>query len=322
MRFDLTDLQLFVHILDSGTMTAAAQRTHMTLASASERVRGMEDQLGCALLQRQARGVRPTAAGHTLGQHARQVLAQMQQLRGAMGEFGAGLAGQIRLRGNSSAIREHLPLAISGFLLQHPQMALELQECSSSQVLEGLQLGQCDLGIAAWDEGDSAKLRGLHYQHWRDDPLVAVLPRQHALAARDSITLTEIANDHWVGLPRDSALQLLLQKQLQALLGPQALIRMRVQLPHFEGLCQLVEQQVGVSVMPAAAALRHAKAYQVAAVPLSEPWARRQLKLCYAAPASLTPGAAQLLAHLQQQAGPGDANTPGDMGTPGEGPNA
>ena len=87
MRFDLTDLQLFVHILDCGTLTAAAGRSHMTLASASERVRGMEAQLGCALLARQARGVRPTAAGHTLGQHARDVLARMQRLRGDMAEM-------------------------------------------------------------------------------------------------------------------------------------------------------------------------------------------------------------------------------------------
>ena len=50
MRFDLTDLQLFVHILDSGTLTAAAGLSHMTLASASERVRGMEAQLGAPLL--------------------------------------------------------------------------------------------------------------------------------------------------------------------------------------------------------------------------------------------------------------------------------
>ena len=91
MRFDLTDLQLFVHILDCGTLTAAAGRAHMTLASASERVRGMEAQLGCALLARQARGVRPTAAGHTLGQHARDVLARMQRLRGDMAEYGACL---------------------------------------------------------------------------------------------------------------------------------------------------------------------------------------------------------------------------------------
>src|SRR2546429_2685882 len=46
MRFDLTDLQLFVHILDCGTLTAAAGRAHMTLASASERVRSEERRVG------------------------------------------------------------------------------------------------------------------------------------------------------------------------------------------------------------------------------------------------------------------------------------
>ena len=134
MRFDLTDLQLFVHILDCGTLTAAAGRAHMTLASASERVRGMEAQLGCALLARQARGVRPTAAGHTLGQHARDVLARMQRLRGDMAEYGAGLAGHVRVCGNTSAVGEHLPLAVSGFLRSHPRVALELQECGSAEV--------------------------------------------------------------------------------------------------------------------------------------------------------------------------------------------
>src|SRR5260370_6928553 len=50
MRFDLTDLQLFVHILDCGTLTAAAGRAHMTLASPTERVPAMEAQPGCPLL--------------------------------------------------------------------------------------------------------------------------------------------------------------------------------------------------------------------------------------------------------------------------------
>lgn len=163
MRFDLTDLQLFVHILDCGTLTAAAGRAHMTLASASERVRGMEAQLGCALLARQARGVRPTAAGHTLGQHARDVLARMQRLRGDMAEYGAGLAGHVRVCGNTSAVSEHLPLAVAGFLRNHPRVALELQECRSAEVLDRLRQGLCDIGVAS----DAQDLRGLQATPWR-----------------------------------------------------------------------------------------------------------------------------------------------------------
>lgn len=173
MRFDLTDLQLFVHILDCGTLTAAATRSHMTLASASERVRGMEAQLGCALLTRQARGVRPTAAGHTLGQHARDVLARMQRLRGDMAEYGAGLAGHVRLCGNTSAVGEHLPLAVAGFLRSHPRVALDIQEHGSAEVLDRIRQGLCDIGVAS-DAQDSS---GLLAEPWRPDPLVAVLAR-------------------------------------------------------------------------------------------------------------------------------------------------
>ena len=299
MRFDLTDLQLFVHVLDCGTLTAAAQRSHLTLASASERVRGMEELLGCALLVRKARGVQPTAAGHTLGQHARQVLAQMQQLRGAMGEFGAGLAGQVRLRGNTSAVREHLPLAVAGFLLQHPQIALELQECSSAEVLRAVREGLCDIGVAAAPE-DTSLLTGLHYQPWRADPLVAVLPLGHRLAAQMSVMLEDLLDENWMGLPRDSALQQLLQKQALQLNGQ--LLRTQAQLPHFEGLCQLIGQGVGIAVLPLAAVRRHAVSTGVVAVPLADGWAQRQLLLCTATGAEHSKPASALLVHLTSTA--------------------
>ncbi|MEX8195066.1 LysR family transcriptional regulator [Comamonas guangdongensis] len=310
MRFDLTDLQLFVHVLDSGTLTAAAQRSHLTPASASERVRGMEELLGTALLVRQARGVQPTAAGHTLGQHARQVLRQMQSLRGAMGDFGSGLAAQVRLRGNTSAIREHLPLAISGFLQQHPQLALELQECPSTEVLDGLRQGLCDLGVAAWDADQPPPLADLDCSPWRSDQLVAVLAAEHPLATRSSLALADIVHENWVGLPRDSALQQLLLKQ--ALLLEKAAVaskphlmssalRLRVQLPHPEGLCQLVGQNVGLCVLPAAAVRRHAAATGVVAVPLCDAWARRQLWLCTAKGISPSAPAGRLLAHLRRE---------------------
>lgn len=292
MRFDLTDLQLFVHILDCGTLTAAAGRAHMTLASASERVRGMEAQLGCALLARQARGVRPTAAGHTLGQHARDVLARMQRLRGDMAEYGAGLAGHVRVCGNTSAVSEHLPLAVAGFLRGHPRVALELQECRSAEVLDRLRQGLCDIGVAS----DAQDLRGLQATPWRPDPLVAVLPRAHRLARRKRLALQDLLAEDWVGLPHDAALQVLVRQQASLLGSP---LRWRAQLQHLDSLCQLVGQGVGVAVMPAAAAERLAPPNGARAMPLSDAWARRQLLLCTAREDQLPAHARQLLVHLK-----------------------
>ena len=57
MRFDLVDLQLFIAVADQRSITRGAERSHLALASASARIKGLEDALGLALLKRARRGV-------------------------------------------------------------------------------------------------------------------------------------------------------------------------------------------------------------------------------------------------------------------------
>src|SRR3546814_20243147 len=97
MRFDLTDLRLFMNIHDTGTITKGAQRSHITLASASERVKGMEESLGVALLIRDRRGVPPTSAGRALLHHARAVLPQMDRLHAKLDHNGKEMKVHVRL---------------------------------------------------------------------------------------------------------------------------------------------------------------------------------------------------------------------------------
>ena len=65
MRFDLTDLSLFRHVVEAGSITHGAERAHLALAAASTRIRNMEGALGATLLTRSRAGVRPTQAGRT-----------------------------------------------------------------------------------------------------------------------------------------------------------------------------------------------------------------------------------------------------------------
>jgi len=57
MRFDLVDLQLFVAVADSRSITGGALQVHLALASASARIKGLEQAFGVALLKRGRRGV-------------------------------------------------------------------------------------------------------------------------------------------------------------------------------------------------------------------------------------------------------------------------
>ena len=63
LHFDLIDLRLFVNVIEAGSITAGAERSHLSLASASERIRGMEGNVNAPLLVRERRGVHPQRPG-------------------------------------------------------------------------------------------------------------------------------------------------------------------------------------------------------------------------------------------------------------------
>ena len=128
MHFDLTDLSLFRHVVEAGSITHGAQRAHLALAAASTRIRHMEQGLGAALLTRSRQGITPTPAGRTLLQHARTILAQTERLREDLGAYAAGQTGQVRLLSNTNALTEFLPEALSSFLASHPNVSVDLEE--------------------------------------------------------------------------------------------------------------------------------------------------------------------------------------------------
>src|SRR5262249_12516521 len=107
MRFDLVDLRFFLHIAEAGSITHGAEGAHLALASASARIRGMEDALGAKLLIRDRRGVSLSPAGHCLLEHARWIVQQVERMRGDLGSFARGLSGSVRLLSNTAALSEH-----------------------------------------------------------------------------------------------------------------------------------------------------------------------------------------------------------------------
>jgi DNA-binding transcriptional LysR family regulator len=108
MRFDLVDLQLFLHVAEAASITRGAELSNMALASASERIRKMEELAGVELLERRRRGVNLTAAGRSFVHHARLVLQQIDHMKGELSEFAGGTKGRVRLQANASALSEFL----------------------------------------------------------------------------------------------------------------------------------------------------------------------------------------------------------------------
>src|SRR6195256_597009 len=203
MRFDLTDLSLFRHGVEAGSITGGAQRAHLALAAASTRIRHMEQALGAALLVRGRQGVAPTQAGRTLLQHARSMLVQAERMREDLGAYAGGVAGQIRVLSNTNALTEFLPEALSSFLSAHPHVGVDLEERLSDEIVGLIAEGVADLGIIAGTV-DAGSLETFPF---RRDRFVLVVARAHPLARRSKIAFAQVLDYDFVGLDRASALQ-------------------------------------------------------------------------------------------------------------------
>src|SRR5499427_653064 len=302
MHFDLVDLNLFRHIVEAGSIPHGAERAHLALAAASTRVRNMEEALGAALLVRGRQGVTPTQAGSTLLQHARAMLRQAERLREDLGAYAGGLAGQIRVLSNTNALTEFLPEALGSFLAGHPHVNVDLVEQLSDEIVGLIAEGVADLGIIAGTV-DAGSLETFPF---RRDRFVLVVARDHALAKRSKIAFAELADHDFVGLDRASALQRFLADKA-ARAGHS--LRLRVQLRSFDAVCRLVECNVGIGIVPETTARWATKAMAIAAVPLTDAWAVRDLTICVRSFSQLPTHARQLVEHLR--AGTSGASAPG-----------
>ena len=289
MRFDLTDLRLFLTVVEQGSLTKGAAALNLALASVSERVSGMEAELGAALLQRSRRGVGPTAAGATLVRHARLVLAQVEQMRGALRPFGTGLRGRVRVLANTAALADFLPRQLCRFLAAHPDLSVDLDERPSAEIALAVAEGRADLGLAA----DITDLAALQTHLLAPDQLVVVVGQRHRLAAQARIGFADIVGEPFVGMA-DAALEVDLAERA-ARLGRQ--LDYRVRLRNVAKLGLLIEAGVGVAILSQASAAELAGA-AVAVVKLDEPWAARQLYLCARDFTALTPQAGALARQL------------------------
>ena len=293
-RFDLTDLRLFLHVADASNITHGALRANMTLASASERIRDMEIDLGTPLLVRKRRGVELTAAGTALLHHARLVIQQLEHMRGELNDYAKGLRAQVHVRSNTMGISVFLPARLARFLSAHPNIDVDLEEGRSRDIVRAVAAGKVEIGIVAEGLEAASELETMPVGEYR---FVLVVPLRHELARRRKIPFKEVLDYDLVGLRADTAWQSFLNEQATRA-GKRS--KLRVRLDGFDSICRLVENRIGLAVVPEQIARRWTQKLRV--IPLDETWALRHLTLCVRKLASLPPHARSLVTYLTEPA--------------------
>ncbi|UMG91674.1 LysR family transcriptional regulator [Nocardioides sp. TF02-7] len=192
--FTMNQLAVFVAVAEAGTISAAAERMHVSPSAVSAAITELERALRADLVHRQrAKGARLTPTGEQVLARARALLHQASELAAdARGEgVRRGLTGTIRLGSYLSLGPSVLPGLVSTFLDTHPEVDIEISESTQDQLTAALEDGRLDLALM-YDVHISPALRSVPVTRWT--PTVT-LPAGHRLAGGRPIRLTELKEE-------------------------------------------------------------------------------------------------------------------------------
>jgi DNA-binding transcriptional LysR family regulator len=273
MSFDIVDITLFVNIAETSSVTRGAERSYLSVPSASTRIKNIEDRLGVQLLYRSSHGVTLTPAGQSFLYHGRLVLQQINSLRGDLLEYSRGKRGHLRISATTTSTTEFLPAILSTYLKLHPEVNVDLREQLSHDIVRSVSNGTADIGIVA----DTTSTHGLEVRPYRKYRHVVATSVSHPLAHRNTVSFEETLDYDYVGLVEASAMHGFL---VQAATDINRSLQIRIQVGSFEALCRMIESGNGLSVLPEPAARRHEKTMAMQIITLSDEWALRRLLIC------------------------------------------
>ncbi len=293
MRFDLTDLRLFLAVADTGSITHGAAEVSLSLPAASERLRDMEATGQVMLLERGRRGVTLTEAGEALVHHARTVMRQMADMHSELGLHAKAMRTAIRVAANTAAITEYLPAKLAVWMAENPRIDVELKERQSTDIARAVLRGFVEIGILS----DAADTTGLERVPFAKDQLVLITAKHHRLASYKQVSFPDILQEQFIGLSA-GALQEHIESQASRLGGR---LKIRTRLRTFEGVGHMVASGAGIAIIPQTAAQRLRKTLPIATVAISDAWARRNLVIAVRSREELTAAARSLVDHLAEE---------------------
>ncbi|MDH4377315.1 MAG: LysR family transcriptional regulator [Ramlibacter sp.] len=268
-RLDFVTLRLFCAVAQMGSVTRGAEACSLAVSAASRRLSDFELAAGTKLFDRSSKGVKLTPAGHLAMQHALRLFQGFEQFSSEIRDYSRGTRGHVRLWANMSALTEFLPACLATFMSEHPDIHVELEEQLSGDIVRAVVDGVADIGIFA----ENTPVGDLSVEPFVEDQLVAVCAHDHPLGRKKRVSFDECLQYDFVGLNRGSSL---LELTSRAAEHYGQVMRVRVQVRSFDAMCQLINANLGIGVLPLAV-VRETKPRPLRIVHLKEKWAQRKL---------------------------------------------
>ncbi len=171
---DLTRLRVLAAVAREGSVTGAARALHYAQPSVSHHLARLEAEVGVALLERQGRGVRLTAAGLLLAARAEEILGRVGAAQDELDALVSLSAGRVRLGAFPSALATLVPDVVARLAREHPGLGVGLVEAEPPEALDALRRGTVDVALVFEHDRSPVDVEGLRAVPVLDEELFLV----------------------------------------------------------------------------------------------------------------------------------------------------
>jgi DNA-binding transcriptional LysR family regulator len=185
----------------------------------------------------------PTAEGEVFYEGCRKLVQRYSMLEDEVRTMHQEVSGRVSVASIYSVGLSHMNRFVREFMQRHPKANVRIQYQHPDRVYEMVEADQVDLGLVSYPKAS----RTIKAIEWRDEPMVFVCARTHALAWQDRVTLDELDGCDWVSFDP----QLQIRRELDRVLAAHDVeMRVVMEFDNIETIKRAIEIDAGVALLP------------------------------------------------------------------------
>lgn len=194
IQLELRHLRAFCAVAEELSFRRASERIGVAQPALSRTIKHLEDETGVTLLERTTRVTRLTEAGTAFLERSRMLLQNLEEAVELAHRVQSGITREVRVGFNDFAISGLLPETVRRFRAAYPEVDVKLVDSPTPEMINMV----LDGGLEVAFHTGPADHSDLEHIVVRKEHLVCVLPSSHRLASQESVSIAELARDHFI----------------------------------------------------------------------------------------------------------------------------
>lgn len=248
---NIDQLKAFHKVAAAGSFTKAARELFLTQSAVSQQIRALEDEIGGRIFDRSGKRIRLTGEGEVLLTYTERLFDLHEEIKTLFGSLKTLQKGKIAVGATAVIGTYFMPAVISAYHRQYPGIEIDLRMGNSDQILRMILDREVDLGVA----GMVKKKATLNSMFIHQEELLFVCSPRNPLAARESVALSELEGIPFIWREKGTQTLELVMRWFQENAGGDFPYQ-TLSVANIEAAKRIVEEDYGVTIIPATAARR------------------------------------------------------------------